>query len=349
MSTTGRVSVLVLVVGLTACGASRTGMPVERAPETGAEDVASRYSVPRYSVHEWGLVRGGEGDTLEAGTIGPGVALSTRVVLKPVLYFHLADEDVSITSARVRAVEGVIREHFPVTTPGTPSAVDWGALEVVRGACATPFVAPTASEPPCSGLSAGEMCEAATLDTVVAADADCVMRGGVATPFLFYRSSTRGLTVPLRAVRLPNGDLEITNDGDLSIPGRIVRIQRDTAGERIAVVTPPAPHTSITIPATASGDDGVTAISTTLAELGLTTEESAAFHRAWDPTFFEGPGGMLDLSLTIPIPDESIVYFLPPALAEHIATIELEPPPTEIRRAMAVWTAVGPGEADRAP
>jgi hypothetical protein len=166
------------------------------------------------------------------------------------------------------------------------------------------------------------------------------VRAGEPLPFLFYRSSTRGLTVPLRGVRLPNGDLEITNDGDLPIPGRIVRIQRSGGEERVVVVDPPAPHAAITIAVGGSGGDGPAAIGETLEDLGMTTGEIDAFHRAWNTTLFGG-GTMLDqTTLTLPTLDESIVYFLPTALVEHITTVELDPPPTEIRRAMAVWTAI---------
>ena len=39
-------------------------------------------------------------------------------------------------------------------------------------------------------------------------------------------------------------------------------------------------------------------------------------------------------------PETSILYFLPPADVERIARLSFEPPPTEVRRAMAVWTAL---------
>lgn len=334
-----------IVLALAGCA---SGARPSAAGTAGAEARAS----PAYSVHEWGLVRGGAGDTLEAGTIGPGPALAMPlVVLKPVLYFHLEDAArgaVAITTARVTAVEGEIREHFPVSGPYAspfPAAVGWGAIEVEPGACEAPFTAPVLTEPPCSALGAGEVCEAASLGMVVTPDADCVVRAGARSPFLFYRSSTRGLTVPLRVRRLPSGDLEITNDGDLAIPGRVVRLVRSAGVLRVAVVAPPAPHASITAGATwSSAEEGAAALTETLRALGLWEGEAAAFHRAWDPTFFDGgAAAALDLSAsstTLPTLEESIVYFLPPELCERIATIELDPPPTAIRRAMAVWTSI---------
>jgi hypothetical protein len=323
---------LLFVVALAACRAPRdtapTGSGGER-PRTG------------YSLHEWGLVRGGAGDTLESHAIGSGLPLQpVMVVLKPVLYFHLEGERLAIRSSRVTAVEGELREHWPLATDAIfPTAVDWGGFEVRAGACTQAFAPPLVTDPPCSVLPPGELCEATSLADAISPDADCLVRAGVPLPFLFYRSSTRGLTVPLRGVRLPNGDLEITNAGDLPIPGRIVRIQRSGGEERIVVVEPPAPHAAITIAVGGAGGDGPAAIGEALEELGMTRGEIEAFHRAWDGTLFSGPTAALDLSM-IPTLDESIVYFLPPTLVEEIATVDLDPPPTEVHRAMAVWTSL---------
>ena len=106
---------------------------------------------------------------------------------------------------------------------------------------------------------------------------------------------------------------------------------------------PPAPSATVTLGASwSSADEGGAAITEALTTLGLTAEESEAFHRAWDPTLF-GEGEevtTLDLSLRVESLDESIFYFLPPELTERIATLDLVPAPTEIRRAMGVWTAI---------
>jgi hypothetical protein len=329
------------------CGASRVE-PVRGAEPAPSESEPVGEPVPSYTVHEWGVVRGGPSDTLEAGAIGPAVAPTTPlVVLKPVLYFHLVDPTLAsmeLTRTRVTAVEGTIREHFPVTESAPfPTSVDWGAATIEHGACDGPFDAPALGELPCSALPAGEACEAASLASVVTGDADCVVRAGSPTPFLFYRSSTRGLSVPLRATRLPNGDLEVRNEGGLPIPGRMVRILRGGGALRVMTASAPAPSATVTLGGSwSSADEGGAAITEALTALGLTAEESEAFHRAWDPTLFGEAGEVmtLDLSLRVESLDESIFYFLPPELTERIATLDLVPPPTEIRRAMGVWTAI---------
>jgi hypothetical protein len=298
-----------------------------------------------YSVHEWGLVRAGPGDTLAVGMLGSTEDL-VGFVEKPVLYFHTSGSmPVAVTTARVTAIDGEIREHWPWTGDRwapMPTTVTWGPLTIGNEHCglAIPVVE---SALPCAALPPGEDCESLELARAVTEDAACVRFGALASPFLFYRSTSRGLSVPVRA-SLSEG-LHVTNTGSLAIPGRMMQFHRDGGRRSVALFEPPAPGETIVV----SGEwvDATAAraaLTSTLTGLGLTASEAAAFGASWDESFFGVSAVELreeDVPEEPPDPStDSLLYFLPPEMIEHISTLAFDPPPTEVRRAMAVWTAL---------
>ena len=361
----------VFVVGC-ACGAP--GGPSGTTPAPAVAPVPSpphSDAPPSYSVHEWGLMRAGASDTLSVGALGPEAlpARDLQVVEKPVIYFHLAGAaPMALSVATATAVDGEIREHWPFTgVPRTPmpTSVAWGPLTIETERCGV-SVPIDRSIMPCAALGPGEACESLELARVVSDDASCVRIGENTSPFLFYRSTSRGLTVPIRAVYLDFDDIVVTNTGTVAIPGRMLRFQRIDGGTRVLVFDPPAPGTTIMVNhAWVETSDARTALTETLVGLGLTLGEAAAFAASWDSAFFGPRRTAEDVTETPPgehsemparmdgrergtveegvIPDrpeDSVLYFLPPEMVDQVARLTFEPPPTEVRRAMAVWTAL---------
>jgi hypothetical protein len=311
-------------------------------------------------------------DTIDAGAVAPPVQVVPLTVDKPVLYFH-ATAQVAIASVRVEAVGGAIREHWPVTSEKPfPSAVVWRdlMLDPARrvgdaGCGAARF--PGAAERPCSELEPGELCESAQLAGLAAPDATCLASPseakGATFPFLFYRSRSQTFTPPLGITRLPSGEVRITNNGDDPIPGWIVRLRGSDGWVQTRAVRPPAPHASIAISADFAGasDDeralgratdrpappgnaepGRRALRATLAELGLTAPEIEAFMRAWDGALFAGGIDGIPADVLVAdkkqLPADSLLYFLPPDACDAVTRLTFDPPPTAVRRALAVWT-----------
>lgn len=326
---------LILLVSCT-CGAPATS--------SGPTTPSTSSGPSSYEVHEWGLLRAGPGDVLEVGAVGPGVTIVPMVAEKPVLYFHLAgDGPLDLSVARVEAVDGEIREHWPLAAPpagpADPTQVSWAPLTIRRGTCA--LTSPATRSDACAGLPPDEACESLSLSRVVSSDADCVETASGPSPLLFYRSTTRGLTVPLAARR--NGtDVVVENAGASPLPGRVVVFTSLPGRTTVATAAPPAPGARVTVGAADEGSAAArTAITATMRELGLTDAEAAAFLAAWDTELFpsETPPVAEEVE-RMPAPVVTLLYFLPASDAERVSRLSFTPAPTAVRRAMAVWTAV---------
>lgn len=338
-----RLHVVALLVG---CSCGSTATSTTTIPSAPTARTSSEPST--YSVHEWGLVRAAAGDALFVGAMGPPAPpIDLIPVEKPVLYFHLSgSEPLDIATVAVDALGGTIVEHWPYTGGGAaPASIAWTGLRLEPGSC--PLRPPTAAEPPCSHVlgTRGE-CESLALASAVASDAACVRSATTASPLLFYRSTSTAMTAPLRAFHLDFGDIHVRNDGDHPIPGRLVRFQRSGADVRVVVVDPPAPHHTIVVGHDWGGPDVArAAVTETLRGLGLSEPEAAAFLASWDAAFF-GPASATPTALEedipleeTPSPEESILYFLPAADVARLSRLDFEPAPTEVRRAIAVWSA----------
>lgn len=352
-----------------ACGGSDSARPTaNREPQSSAEPPVSSTPPASYSVHEWGLLRAvGTTDALDASAVPQPRPALPLTVDKPVLYFHATD-DVQLARVRVRAVGGTIREHWPLTAPGSSlTEVEWREIElraarsVGPGQCDSRSF-PSLSDPPCNGLPAGEFCESAQLGPLRAEGATCA---GPDAPFLFYRSRTETFTPPLRLVLAPSGEVTATLTGPDPLPGQIVRLERTGDSVRAIAVQPPAPGHSVSIGAQAVAVDresadspapprprsqveaGRRAIRTTMTEIGLEENEVAAFLRAWDGALFGLEGMMVDTLTTdetdrVPGTVHSVLYFLPPSAASQVAELTFEPAPRAIHRALAVWVRLEP-------
>ncbi len=347
---------VLLVLLVLGCSCGGPSEPSPTTPQPSEPSTAPAPAAPAsYSVHEWGLVRAGAGDTLRVGALGPDPLprQDLQVIEKPVVYFHLSGTGpFAVTTASVTAIDGEIREHWPFTgVPASPmpTTVSWGPLAIESERCGV-TVPIDRSVLPCAALGPGEACESLGLARAVAEDASCVRIGETASPFLFYRSTSRGLSVPLRAVYLDFGDINVTNTSDTAIPGRMIRFHRAGGTTQMVVFDPPAPNSTIVVGhAWGEVSDARAALTSTLVGLGLTVGESNAFATSWDEAFFGPPPTTEETPVerTVahaleesPAPEDSVLYFLPPEMVEHVAQLSFDPPPTEIRRAMAVWTAL---------
>ena len=364
MTPTRAMALLTCLLAACSCGASA---PPASAPPAVAERARTAAPSADYEVHEWGLVRGGAGDTQTYGAIAPRIDYSMMAVDKPVLYFH-APAALTLASVGVEARSGgTLIETWPLTPLG--SSVAWTNVRIDPSAECTPSALPTSAEPPCTTLPVGTECESPSLAIVRTTDAACVRVGASTERFLFYRGRAATFTPPLRFERTGAYEVvRVTNEGDAVIPGMLVRLWSDGIHVRTLEVAPPAPHQSIEVradfdaadvrPAIDHADDRRGAIDMPMAPasgpgrqslvasmlaIGLTQSEADAFMRAWDSALF-GPGRVAIDVLSVdgdPAPRESFVYFLPAAALENLAHLELDPPPAHgVHRAIAMWSAL---------
>jgi len=351
-----RIAPLLVVLGGCSCGATVSTAPSPSPSESTATDETRAGA---YEVHEWGLVRGGPGDRLEVGAVRPPRTAFPMVVDKPVLYFHTAGP-LTLRAVRVRA-SGAIIEAWPMTPrTGIATELAWTNVAIDPDASACE---PTPLPTDCGVTPVP--CEVPLLALVRTTESPCIRVAGSTDTMLFYRSFVDGMTPPLLFTRTSTDLVTVTNEGDEPIEGRLIRL-RSVMGQVLTLaVDPPAPQESVVVgsdfgaatrdaedgdmPALPGGPEpGRAAVRASLETLGLTAAEAEAFLRAWDGALFgiEVSDRRTVDSLTndesdgIPAPVDSFLYFLPPSSLASISILELDPPPTTVRRAMAMWSQV---------
>jgi hypothetical protein len=352
MPTMLRGSSLLLSMLLVSCGFAACGGPAASAPGPASSSIepAASASAGTYELHEWGLLRGGPGDVLEVGTFAPPLQVEPMVVEKPVLYFHgHGTAPIELSAASVEAVEGTIREHWPLAAPRVgevePARISWAPLTLRPERCALLLPADRASA--CSALPADEVCESLSLARTVTDDAWCVETASGPSPLLFYRSTSRGLAAPLTASVVDGGDLEVRNVSDAAIPGMIVRFIESAAGLTIVAAAPPAPGTSVRVGSIDGGEAaGRDAITASMRELGMTSAEIAAFLGSWENELFGPPGeGTVEQPVEEIVEERTVLrstllYFLPASMTDRVSRLTFTPTPSATRRALAIWTAI---------
>ena len=352
-----------LALGCT-CASTPSTAPVVEAPQVAAPVPVV---VPAtYDVHEWGLVRATPEDHVMIS--GPHANAPMMGLGKPVLYFHRVGEGALEIDVRVHIEGGRIVEHWPMNpSEGVPeSDIAW-RVQLGEATCASNTYPSAYSDEPCRRLlSAGDICEAATLRTVETSDSTCVhthFDGSIAAwNHLFYRAEvTRDPQLPLVVEPGTHGAIRLSSRGLEAIGGTILRVVRSHGSRGVQdaalVVRAPQHGESIEVPApTGTIAEAMTALDASLREAGLTEQETAAFRRAWDATLFgaeaasaeagggEGHGGLGRLGPlgggVVAQPTDSILYVLPEATAEALATLELTPAPREVRRVIVAWVDV---------
>lgn len=342
-----------------ACGAPAAESPPPTSPATTTTPAASPPGSADYEVHEWGLLRAGDGDVLTLGAAAPPISFVPMAVEKPVLYFH-ASAPITLRSVVASITGGTIAEAWPLVPFG--ESVTWTDVRIDPTASCPPAPLPSATEAPCAALPAGESCETTSLAAVRTHEAACVTVGSASEGFLFYRGRVTRFTPPLRFERVPGsttGEISVTNESDVEIPGVLVRIRSEMARSETLTAAPPGPHQSVIVGSDFAAQAGaedlvetpmaeeIVVASTTAAgragirrsaqALGLTDQEVAVFLSAWGDALFGRDGEMAERT---PAPREAFVYFLPESLDDDVATLTFDPPPRTLRRALAVWSIV---------
>lgn len=353
-----------LAFGCTCASAVVTPPVMEAPPVAVPEPVV----VPAtYDLHEWGLVRATPQDHVMIS--GPHAAAPMMGLGKPVLYFHRVGEGALDIDVSVHIEGGHVVEHWPMNpSEGVPASDIAWRVQLGDATCASNTYPNAYSDEPCRRLqTAGDICEAATLRTVETTDSTCVRTnvGGSVSAWnhLFYRAEvTRDPQLPLVVEPGTHGAIRLSSRGLDAIGGTIVRVVRShgRAGAQDAALVVRAPQNgeSIDVPApTGSIAEAMLALDASLREAGLTEQETAAFRRAWDETLFganaamaeaggEGRGGLSgrlggDMGGGfIRSPTDSILYVLPQAAADALATLRLTPAPRELRRVIVAWVDV---------
>jgi hypothetical protein len=373
-------SLVLVGCGGSGCSGGSTGGSSSGGGGSSSSGGGSTSAVADYEVHEWGLLRvqrDGTTEVLRAGAIAPPRPIEPMAVDKPVLYFH-AGSPLTLRSVGVHVEGGAILETWPFVAGRTDVA--WTDVALGSPTNCTPSALPSRAEPPCAALGPGAYCESPSLALVRTSEASCVTTHGATERFLFYRAQSTTFTPPLRFTRTEvYEDVRVDNDGDAPIPGVLVRIWSDGTHTRTLVAQPPPPHGSVVIghgfdaldddqqpadapydrrgsldeslPAPTVSGPGRAGIRQTMTEIGLSSAEADAFFSAWDATLFSGmaanaAGAVDDMPVDVlsadgdPAPRESIVYFLPEAVTNGVATLSFDPPPRAVHRALAIWTAI---------
>ena len=351
----------------------------ECEPEEATEaEPEAEPSPPRpYEVHEWGLISFGISEDRGLATAGPGrFPLALRAfsmgggsgsAYKPVLYVHLGEGvDETTFSAAVRVPAGVLPEHWPDGETGEAeggATVRWPEVTALRGAC-TELTYPSVGDPRCRDLDDG-FCEVAELPLYETDDGACLQVGEARHNNLFYRAGFPARS-PIEVTR--EGILvRVRHTGEHALSGKVIRVMRGATPEltRAVLLDPPAPGETIEIAApdeavqpegapTAAHDAVLASIDETLAELGLTEAERAAFRRAWEDDLVssEGAGAAARMANAIQRPRwnppplgfarDAVFYWMPAEDLEEILPLAFEPAPTAVRRAILVRVHVEP-------
>jgi hypothetical protein len=300
-----------------------------------------------YTVHEWGLLDIDSTGHAELAA-GPGHPrmVSAR---KPVLYVHLDEGVPNLSfSLDVHVAGGTLLEHWPLGQLVDAGTLRWSAT-ATRAHCAT-----DTSSAPCA--TTDRVCEVEELPSYDAASAACLDVGGTNSGMLFYRASLTVDDLPIVVERSADLGLRVTAKGDADdIVGDVLRVSTALSGPwpmgHVVVQRAPVPARgdSVSLPvgttAVDRGDEEAK-LRHAMSELGLGTDEADAFVRAWSPALFGPPISSRrerfsrDLA-TPPMPQDALLFWLPPAVADRIATLAFEPLPRKVSRALLVRIDLG--------
>lgn len=281
---------------------------------------------------------------------------------KPVLYVHASEP----TSLHVEVVPGEgmsVAEHYPPVE----GALTWD-VQVTPGECTTPRVYSGACN------STDGYCETHELGLYETHDAACLTHDELSLPLLFYRlRADTPPALPLTVERTEGSGAVLRNIG--LRPGTSVwRVSWDGASTHATRMTVPAAGEEFTILRAVEGgvSEARAATRQDLFRLGLTSDETEAFMRAWDSALFgaastggadgDGPtdGIPADLppaqdrpvdidSLTAdesvlhdprsgdaPRVSDALLYWLPDSNIESMAALSFRPEPQKVSRAILV-------------
>lgn len=343
----GVVQCLGLAFVSASCGSPNTTL---EHPATAVAPVVAPTVSPSYDVHEWGLIRIEANDVWNVGAVGHTVRPVPMVARKPVLYFHTSsDAPVHLDSVEVTAVDGSVREHWPLTAAATsqPATITWSNLELANGTC-SPMALPTLALAPCNTLDANEECETVDLAAVRVNGVACIRAERAEDSMLFYRSTNSSYEPSIAFERVDGAALTVRNTGTHALPGCVFWLRESAAGVRTTEATAPAAGQAVSLSATPYDTDHAAGrIRDTLVEMGLNEEEANAFLRAWSQSLFgtranpeyrreiQGSRGLR--IAPPPTYSSSVLYFLPAPDIERVSRLSFSPAPSRVVRVMAIW------------
>jgi hypothetical protein len=367
MSNAPRLALSLMVGGAlgSACGGRSTASPPEtrpigttEAPLAVPNDVVPVGAAPTtttWEVHEWGLVdaslASGQLRVAAGPALRPQRPMATR---KPVLYIHLGPGlETQAFTARVKIPGGAIAEMWP-NTELTPDGLVWKDVRATAGTCAARGVQPLRDAPPACD-SRDRMCELDELPRYVTDDAACLTTAHGEAPLLFYRGTATPRALPLGVTLTKDGTVDVRPLADMKeTPGTLIRIAMPCRGPvvpgetmAVAVAAVPGPEgTTIPYPSQPADRTALRAqLAKDLADQGLTPSEAKAFLDAWmDELFGAGADTQREnqrrLAPIRPMSD-ALIYWMPAATIDTVATLTFEPRPTAVRRAMLVRVDLG--------
>lgn len=327
--------------------------PEPRPPTSSAPSVvmssnaASPVAQSPFDVHEWGVIDVSRGGAIEVGA-GPGAPSTDepRPVKKPVLYFHLdpgaAPVDIAVTA---RIPGGSMAEVWPMTRVGNDD-VAWPNVRL--HVCPSPppeFKEHTriwtAGYPTRDGFN--EVRELVRYETT---DSACLTAGDTTGRLLFYRGATRGTRLPIEIVRDHQGAVAMRASAVGT--GTVLFVQ--AGGRGTALPYPPVDHpvalpeASAALATSLDGQAQARLLEKAILERGLTPFEATAFMNAWKVPFFgekradSGRGSPTSATCAPRIegPPASIVYLMPEATVNDVATLTITPAPRSLKRVMVV-------------
>ncbi|MFO0612332.1 MAG: hypothetical protein U0414_07085 [Polyangiaceae bacterium] len=289
---------------------------------------------PKFEVHEWGLVDvdGGAARVL-GGPHGHSPQSPGRPVRKPVLYFHLNEGTPSVDAmVRVELPAPGVQEYFPTTGSLTSSrrTLEWSGLHVRKGACHYHL-------PRESNCNASDGCETPELPNYETDDSACIESGKDGFNLLFYRGSVSG-NLDLPYVVTDNGaSVSIRHAKGADIVGPLVYVHHDAGDVYISVIAPPDLGKSIEVTPPKEQDTVVAqrALDQAMREVGLSSDETAAFNRAWSGELYGLEQGRKVVRRDRAERDV-ILYTLPASMIDGIAKLTIEPAPTSVKRFLLV-------------
>jgi hypothetical protein len=266
-----------------------------------------------YEVHEWGVLVGCED--------GPDYLLTSRpmrvtVVKEPVLYFHSRDQQPFVL--KVTFNQGKPTETYPAAVKDDGNAVRWDRVAFSAPVKAAPVVTKGLK------LDLDLVPFNEIVNTLNNVDADEVESGGTKAKFLFYEGEMP-FTNQVKSVYDPQSrEVTVVNQGsypvfDLFV---IVPVTGDLPFEKeFLTAYAPQLRPGETIRLKAERAKEPVDFARPLRDLGFTASESASFAALWENSILN---------------NGRLVYRLPREECDRMITLDFNPQPQKISRALFV-------------
>ena len=262
-----------------------------------------------FEVHEWGVMVGCETDSAFFATSRPEMTTLVRI---PVIYFHSTEK--SPFTAKVKFTDGDSIVTYPDALVSGDSIV-WSDVAFSSSDTTVPDL-----------LSRGYVPLEAIIPTLDDVDADMLECSGAETRFLFYEGEST-FRNEISVAKIYGGGLFVIlkNNGDYTCYNLILVQREEFLSNYVATVDSLAPGQADTVELAPMS--ATPSAASDLVSLGFTAREANSFSVLWDPPFFEvdDPGTMMNL-----------IYRIPQTEYDKLISLEIDPEPDKVIRAMYV-------------